>query len=90
MINNTQPNGEFPTNDTTLAAYLVSEGFNLLIIEYSPLKHGKTQGTYIFDNTDPKLMDYIHRYRRAEAPGDIIRYEHAHNDLINRIKRGLP
>jgi len=83
-------NHEFPTNDTSLAAYLVSEGFTLLIIEYSPSKRGRQQGTFIFDKTDPKLMEFVSNYRRAEAPGDIVRYEHARNDLIDRVKRGLP
>lgn len=83
-------NHEFPTNDTSLAAYLVSEGFTLLIIEYSPTKHGKQRGTFIFDKTDPKLMECVQKYRHAEAPGDVIRYEHARNDLIDRVKGGLP
>lgn len=83
-------NNEFPTNDTSLAAYLVSEGFTLLIIVYSPSRHRKQQGTFVFDKTDPKLMEFVQMYRRAEAPGDIVRYEHARNGLIDRVKRGLP
>lgn len=83
-------NHEFPTNDTSLAAYLVSEGFTLLIIQYSPSKRGKQQGTYIFDKTDPRLMEWVSNFRRGEAPGDVIRYEHARYGLIDRVKRGLP
>jgi hypothetical protein len=79
-------NQEYRTSETSLAAYLVSEGFLIQIIEYDD----KGRGTYVFDNSDPKLKELVALYHRGKAIGDIALYEHARNTLINRVKRGLP
>ncbi|KKL78028.1 hypothetical protein LCGC14_2028940 [marine sediment metagenome] len=82
-------NHKYLTNDTSLAAYLVSEGFEVLVIQYDEPKRGRATGTYVFNN-DPQLQSVIHNYNRSNAPGDIVRYEHAKRKLLDRVMRGLP
>lgn len=77
---------EYRTSETSLAAYLVSEGFSILIIEYDD----KERGTYVFDSTDPKLKELVLLYHSGKATGNIAIYEHTRNSLIVRVKRGLP
>ncbi len=88
-MNMKEPNGEYPTSDTPLAAYLVHEGFNLIIITYEPRANGKQKATYIFENS-LKLQEHVSLYNRGEATINIALYEHAKNSLLDRIFRGLP
>ena len=81
-----EKNHEYRTSETPLAAFLVSEGFQLLIIEYD----NRDRGTYVFDDIDPKLAELVSLYRQCKAMGNIAIYEHARNSLVDRVKRGLP
>jgi len=85
-------NNEKPISNTSLAAYLVSEGFKIITIKYSSSNEhgGKRQGTFIFDSTAPKIDDYISAFNRLEATGNIIKYQMAREDLVDRVMRGLP
>ena len=82
-------NSEYLTTETPLAAYLIQEGFTLLIIRYEPKTNGKQQATFAFKDT-PKLREYISKYNRGEATTNLALYEHAKSSLIDRIMRGLP
>ncbi len=82
---NDNHNHEYLTTNTSLAAFLVSEGFKLLLIQYV----GK-QGTYVFSSDNPTIQDHVNSFNRCEAVGNIVQFEMARNDLIDRIKRGLP
>jgi len=81
---------EYRTTETPLAAYLLQEGFDLLIIEYEQRPKGKHRATFVFDNNTPKLREYISLYNRGEATINLALYEHAKSSLIDRIMRGLP
>lgn len=83
-------NHEYLTADTQLAAYLVSEGFDVLIIQYAPTPNGKEQGTFVFDGSNPKLHLYVNQYNRGNAEVNLALYEHARSSLLDRVKRGLP
>lgn len=83
-------NHEIPISNTSLAAYLKSEGFELLIIKYTSLSRGKQQGTFIFSDSNLKIHEYISAFNRCEATGDIVQYQMAREDLVDRVKRGLP
>ncbi len=83
-------NSEFRTTETPLAAYLIQEGFNLVIIEYHTLPSGKNQATFIFENDTHKLKECVSLYNRGEATINIALYEHSKSRLIDRIMRGLP
>ncbi len=87
---NTNNNHEYLTADTSLAAYLVSEGFNLLIIQYATAPSGREQGTFVFDGSDPKLQTCVNLYNRGNAKVNLALYEHARSSLLDRVKRGLP
>jgi len=83
-------NHEISISNTSLAAYLKSEGFDLLTIVYRPSGRGKQQGTFIFSDNNPKIHEYISAFNRCEATGDIVQYQMAREDLVDRVKRGLP
>ena len=84
-----ESNGEYLTTETPLAAYLIQEGFTLLIIRYEPKRNGKQRGTFAFEDS-AKLREYISNYNRGEATINLALYEHAKSSLIDRIMRGLP
>ena len=82
-------NSEFLTTDTPLSAYLIQEGFNLLIIQYELKHNGKQRATFVFENC-PKLRECVSLYNRGNATINLALYEHAKSSLIDRIMRGLP
>jgi len=84
----TNKNHEFLTNNTSLAAYLISEGYDLLIIRYEETPRGKIIGTFAFGE-DPQMQSVIKNFNLMNAPGDIVRYEHARRNLVERVLRGL-
>lgn len=79
-------NHEYRTTETSLAAYLVSEGFPVAIIEYDEKHHG----TYVFDDLTPKLKQFVLLFQCGKATANIAVYEHIRNGLIDRVKRGMP
>lgn len=85
-------NGEFSTDDTKLAAYLIQDGFSLLRIEYVKKQYGKITGVFLFDiaTDDPLLIAAKNKYDFGEAYPNLDRYERVKDTLIDRIKRGLP
>lgn len=80
--------GEYLTSETPLAAYLIQEGFDLLIITYQPTRNGKPRAFYHFEDTAP-LRTCVSLYNRGEATINLALYEHAKNSLLDRIHRGL-
>lgn len=84
-----EQSNQFLTVDTSLAAYLVTEGFNLVEIRYEPRTNGHSQGTYVFASS-LKLQNNVNLFRRGEADVNVVLYEHAKSGLLDRIKRGLP
>ena len=89
-MNENKSNSVFRTTETPLAAYLITEGFDLLILEYAKLPSGKNQATFVFDNNTPKLKELVSLYNMGVATMNIALYEHAKARLIDRIMRGLP
>lgn len=84
------PVEKYITPDTSLAAYLISIGFDLVRIQYDDTKRtNRPSGNFEFYQTS-KLQLAVQNYYRTEAPGDIIKYEHAKKNLLDRIMRGLP
>ena len=84
--NNHYDEHEYRTSKTSLAAYLVQEGFEILITEYDE----KGKGTFVFDNTSEELAKCVRLFNRGEANENIIIYEHARISIIDLVKRGLP
>ena len=84
-----ESNGEYRTSDTSLAAYLVQDGYDLLIIEYEPRSNGKQRATFVFQETH-QLRESVSLYNRGNATINLALYEHAKSSLLDRIMRGLP
>lgn len=77
---------EYRTTDTPLAAYLMSQGFDILIIEYDD----GGRATYIFSNDSTQLKEHIKLFKLGKAESNITAYERARNALLVKIHRGLP
>lgn len=71
----------FSTSDTPLAAYLISEGFELLRIDYEGFR-----AFFVFDGSDEILQRVVSDYNRAVALGNIVAYEKARKGLVARVK----
>lgn len=77
---------EYATRDTSLAAYLITQGFEHLAIRYDD----SGIGTHIFEDNDPKLQDDVRLYRKCEAIVNIAVYENIRHKLLDRVKHQLP
>ena len=77
--------GEFHTSDTPLAAYLVQEGFELLIINYTPRKNGRNLATFVFRNDSTRLEECVSLYNRGEATANVVLFEHARQKLMEHL-----
>jgi len=79
------PNNEFITDDTPLAAHLVTEGYSLKDVIFE----GKI-ASFIFTNNDSTLQAVAEEFRRIRAPSsnasqliDNYRY------LVKRARKGF-
>lgn len=84
-------NGEYPVIDTSLAAYLVHQGFILIEIRYteSDRYNQRKQGTCYFQSS-PELIKQVSIYNQGKAIINLAPYELAKKNLMDRIMRGLP
>jgi hypothetical protein len=85
-----QDSSEYLTTDTPLAAYLITEGFNLKQINYDVKPNGRKRATYHFSNNDAKLSACVDLFNRSQATINLVLYEHAKASLLDRVMRGLP
>lgn len=76
-----QPDSDFRTSDTALAAYLASEGFGSPNIEYNG-----SRAYFLFSRENPKIEDYISAFDTARATGNIVLFFNAYQTLLRRIK----
>lgn len=79
----------FITTETPLAAFLIQSGFQLLEIQYETRHSGRRQGIFVFKN-DPSLQEKNELFKSGRATINIVQYENAKNNLIDRLKAGLP
>lgn len=80
MANKSSP-PEYLTSNTSLAAFLVSSDFTLLRVQYQG-----NIGTFVFASND-KIEESVQAFNRCEALGNIVRYQMARDDLVDRVKR---
>ncbi len=85
-----EPNNEYLTSDTPLAAFLIQAGFTLIIIQYEPRRNGKQRATFVFDASSKAFQEHVSLYNRGVAMINLAQYEHAKSSLIDRIMQGLP
>lgn len=80
----------YQTANTDLAAYLLSEGFPVIEIQYEPRSNGnKQRGLFIFDRTD-KIIEKVNLYETGKATINLALFQHAKARLFDRLMGGLP
>ncbi|KKL80084.1 hypothetical protein LCGC14_2008360 [marine sediment metagenome] len=78
------PPTEFRTDQTPIAAYLITEGFTLLDTE----KNARGFTEFIFQNDNKYIAEYARKFELDEAMVSAASYIRNYQDLIKRIKRG--
>lgn len=71
----------YSTTNTALAAYLHSEGFELLDVDTSGFP-----SVFNFKNDNPKLMDYVRAFQVAKARGNIAIFFRSYKLLLAQIR----
>ena len=71
----------YKTTDTALAAYLYSEGFELLEVDGSNFP-----SVFYFENSNPKLSEYIRNFQIGKAEGNIAIFFKSYKTMLARIK----
>jgi hypothetical protein len=80
------PQTEYRTTDTSLASYLITEGFTLLDIRYL---NGDFRGTFCYeDSLAIRAKEKI--YITGDVKLNLPTYERVRSGLLDRVKRGLP
>jgi len=74
----------FKTDDTPLAAYLITEGYQLVDILFD-----KRYATYLFFNDDPKLTASVKEFQLFQAKANASQLIFNYQELIKRVKRGV-
>lgn len=81
--------GQFSTKNTSLAAYLYMEGFELLDVEIrSSNEHSyQTIATFIFES-DSLLKDCVRNFQIANVIGNLVLYFEAYRKCLRMTKVG--
>jgi len=74
----------YQTSDTSLATYLITEGFILIDIDYSQPRY-----VYSFNGTLEKLKEYEHKYIAGKAKVDPSIYSRVNRKLMRAIKNQI-
>lgn len=74
-------NGAFNTSDTSLATYLIAEGFILSNIDYS-----QTRYVFTFLGDSDKLKDHENKYIVGKAKVDPATYSRINRNLLRSIR----
>lgn len=76
-------NEVFKTQDTPLAAYLITEGYPVLDIIYN----GRI-AYYLFTNSDPLMQEHIKDFQLLRAKTNASQIIFNYQELIKRYRRG--
>lgn len=77
-------NEVYKTDQTPLAAYLITEGYKLLDIIFDGRR-----ATFLFPNDDSKLQSLVHEFELLRAStSDAFSLINNYQQLIKRIRRG--
>ena len=82
-MNDSFPN-EFITTDTALAAYLHSEGFELLDVDSF-----KFPSVFHFENENPQINEFARKFQVGKAEGNIATFFRSYKLMLARIKNGI-
>ena len=81
---NSPSNDIYSTNDTALAAWLVSQGFKLLDLDFT---NPKTVA-FLFNNDTEALQQTIRLFKLDEAEGNISAFFRAYRRMLLLIREG--
>lgn len=79
----TQENAHYKTSDTTLAAYLITENFPLLSIDYE-----KPRFEFLFDDSE-KLREVANKYVSGNAKTDPSAFSRVTKKLLRIIHKQI-
>lgn len=81
MVSSSTPPSQFSTSDTPLAAYLLSQGFNLTDVNYS-----EPRVAFIFDNSNGRLQEHVRLFLSGKALVEPARYLSNYRMLVGRAR----
>ena len=81
MHDNNYDPSEYITTDIALAAYLHSEGFDLVFVDESAFP-----AKFFFKNNSPKFSNCIALWERAKAEGNLFQFYRSYKTMIAKIK----
>lgn len=76
----------FKTSDTPLAAYLYSEGFKIIDIDYS----NPTRAEFLFANNNPQILEHVRLFNLGVADVNAATYARLLRKLTKCVTRQLP
>jgi hypothetical protein len=71
----------YSTTDIALAAYLHSQGFDLISVDDS-----KFPTTFSFNNSSEDFQKYIGLWERTKAEGNLVQFYRSYKTMISKIK----
>lgn len=71
----------FSTKDTALAAYLRTEGFELVKIDTANFP-----SVFYFENNNPKLNDFVLKFQAGSAEANVVIFFRNYRLLLSEIK----
>jgi len=75
---------EYRTTDTSEAAYLLTIGFTLIIIEHEP-----ERSVFVFANDSPTLQEHIRAFQTGQAQVEVSAFQRNYRKLVRRVKEGF-
>ena len=74
----------FSTSDTALAAWLVSQGFELLDLDFSR----SSSVAFLFSNDTEVLSQAVKTFQLGEAEGNVLAFFRAYKRMLLKIREG--
>lgn len=73
----------FSTSDTTLAAWLIYQGFELLDLDRTKVN----SVVFLFDGDSDNITQAVKTFNQGNAEGNILAFFRAYKNLLVRVKK---
>ena len=77
-------NQHYSTRDTALAAWLISQGFELLKVE----RDNPSSVAFLFEDNGKGLTGAVKEFQLGTPEGNILAFFRAYKNLLTMIRRG--
>jgi len=84
-MNNNHSQDSYKTSDTSLAAYLFTDGFQIIDIDYS-----NPRAEFVFKNNSPSLAEAVRLYSIGKTQVDAATYARLHRKLTKLVVSQTP